>query len=223
MYILHSRRKHSRSLIVVAVLLVTLGVGAYMSRDLLDTETVIGPQPAAVYSTVTDNRPKPKQFDDKLYSFSLPGDWEKFTMTDALAGSQSWRNTKDNKGVRVITIYTDADLRTMAVNRALPVEAAIDRFQLQGDVSDNCVSFTNQQPDNGQGRVAAKWEGTDFICDTANRFRNVVGISGNASPLGLPLSGATSGKHSIFITYTDSTVNFNAYDFTNMIKSFRMK
>jgi hypothetical protein len=221
-YILHYRRKRARSLLVVGVLLVALGVGAYMSRDLLDTETVIGPTPAAVYSTVSDNRPKPKQFDEKLYSFSLPGDWEKFALQDALPNSLSWRNTKGNKGVRVITIYTDATLRDMAVNRALPVQVSGERFMLEGDVSDNCVNFTTRQA-NGPEKIAAKWQGTDFICDTANRFRNVVGISAAGAAQGVALTGAAAGKHVIYITYTDSSANFSAYDFNEMIKSFRLK
>lgn len=222
MYILHYRRKRTRSLLVVGVLLVALGVGAYMSRDLLDTETTIGPTPAAVYSTVTDNRPKPKQIDEKLYSFSLPGDWERFSLPEALPNSLSWRNTKENKGVRVVTIYTDANLREMAVNRALPVQVSGERFMLEGDVSDNCVSFTNRQP-NGPEKIAAKWQGTDFICDAGNRFRNVVGIAGKEAPLGMVLTGPTVGKHTVYITYTDSSANFSAYDFSEMIKSFRLK
>lgn len=222
MYILHYRRKRTRSLIAIAVLLVALGVGAYMSRDLLDTETVIGPTPAAVYSTVTDNRPKPKQIDEKLYSFFLPGDWEKFALPEAPTNTISWRNTKGNKGVRVITIYADANLRDLAVNRALPVQASGERFMLEGDVSDNCINFTNRQP-NDPEKIPAKWQGTDFICDAANRFRNVVGIAGAGAPQGVVLTGATVGKHAIYITYTDSSANFSAYDFNEMIKSFRLK
>ena len=222
MYILHSRRKHSRSLIVVGVLLVALGAGAYKSRGFLDTSTVIGPTPAAVYSTVSDNRPKPKQFDEKLYSFMLPGDWEKFPLPDALPNSLSWRNTKGNKGVRVITVYADAPLRDMAVNRALPVEATGERFMLGGDVSDNCINFTTHQP-GGTEKIAAKWQGTDFICDIGNRYRNVVGLSGAGAAQGVQLTGATTGKHTIYITYTDSSANFSAYDFSEMIKTFRLK
>lgn len=223
MYILHHHhRKRTRSLLVLAVLLVALGVGAYYSRGLLDTETVIGPAPAAVYSTVTDKRPPPKPVDEKVYVFSLPSDWEKFSLPDAKAGSQSWRNTQGNKGVRVITVYLDSPVQELAVNRVLPVEITADHLTITGDVSDNCVNFTSKQSD-GKEKIAAKWQGADFICDAGNRFRNVVGIGSPGAPQGVVLTGPTTGKHTVYVTYTDSSSNFNSYDFTEMMKGFRLK
>jgi hypothetical protein len=222
MYILHYRRKRTRSLLIFAVLLIALGAGAYYSRGLLDTRTEIGPTPAAVYSTVTDKRPKPKAFDEKLYSFMLPNDWEKFNLENAPVGSLSWRNTKDNRGVRVITVYTDASVADLAVNRALPLQSSDDHFMITGDVSDNCVNFTTGQA-GGKEKIPAKWQTVDFICDTGNKYRNVVGIGAPGEPTGVALTGKTTGKHSIFITYTDSSPNFNASDFGEMIKSFRLK
>lgn len=223
MYILHHhRRPRTRSLLVIGVLLVALGVGAYYSRDLLDTETVIGPAPAAVYSTVTDKRPPPKPIDEKLYAFSLPSDWEKFSLPEAKVGSQSWRNTQGNKGVRVITVYLDSQIQEMAVNRVLPVEPAADHIVLAGDVSDNCINFTSKPPD-GKEKIAAKWQGVDFICDTGNRFRNVVGIGAAGAPQGITLTSPTTGKHGVYITFTDSSANFNAHDFSEMVKTLRLK
>lgn len=206
----------------VGVLVLALGAGIYFSRDLFDTETVIGPTPAAVYSTVTDKRPPPKRIDEKSYSFSLPSDWEKFSLPDAKTGSQSWRNTQGNKGVRIITIFLDSPIQEFAVNRVLPVEATADHFTLAGDVSDNCINFTSKQPD-GKEKIPAKWQGADFICDAGNRFRNVVGIGANSAPQGVSLTSPTTGKHTVYITFTDSSANFNPSDFTEMTKSFRLK
>jgi hypothetical protein len=220
MYILNRRRKRTRSLLAVSLVLVGLGIGAFIVKGLLKTETTIGPPPAAVVSHVYDKRPAPKRFDERLFTFELPGDWEAFKPAESIAGTQSWRNTAGSKGVRVVTVYTDAAVQELAVNRILPVQVVGEKMSVAGDLSDNCVNFTKP---TGTGKVQGKWQGVEFLCDTGNYVRNVAGVGAAGGINSVKLTGPTAGQHSIFITYTDNSPNPDYEVFTAMVQSFRLK
>lgn len=224
MYILNYRRKRSRTILAVGLLVVGLGGATYMGRQMMTAETEIGPAPAAVITQVRDGKKAPLKVNEPLMSFELPNDWEKFTPVEAMAGSQSWRNTADNKGVRTITIFTDAMPRVTAVNRIVAVQPSEDGLMLAGDISDNCVNFTNPgQQASATGTATAKWGGVEFVCDTGNYIRNLAGVGMAGVPKGVKLTGPTTGQHTLFILYNDSTASPNFGIFTSMLQSLKLK
>lgn len=229
MYILHRRRQRPHVITAVVILIVLAGAGTMFGKDYFAAETTIGPTPAAVVSTVRDSRSAVKKINDPLYTFEIPQDWEAFQpaeQTTTAPTSKSWRNTKGNKGVRVITLYLDSVPVNFAVNRAVALRPEGSHLTVSGDVSDNCVAFTGSDKvaqGSAAGKAPAKWQGVDFICDTGNYLRNVVG-SGSAGAINsTKLSGPSAGAHSVFLTYTDSNASPSFGIFTDMLQSFELK
>jgi hypothetical protein len=167
-----------------------------------------------------------KNFDNRLFSLDLPNDWEATIVEGAPAGSQSWRNTANNKGVRLITLYLDAVPANFAINRVVAVEPVENHLTVLGDVSDNCINFTTadkQASAATAGKAPAKWQNVDFICDTGNYIRNVVGTGSAKSLNAAKLTGASGGPHNVFFTYTDNSSSPNFGIFTAMLQSFKLK
>jgi len=225
MYILHrGLSKRGANLVIFGVLMLAIGGGALYVKSFLSSDTVIGPAPAAVVSHVYGKEKKTRHFDTAQFSFDAPKDWESFTPDGAYPGSLSWRNTANNKGVQVITLYMDTLPPNTAVNRAVGVSAVGPQITVNGDVSENCVNFTNQDATSkSTGKAAAKWQNVNFTCDTGNYLRNLVGTSTEGGAVALPLEGPTQGKHKVFFTYNDATVNPDFTIFTAMLQTFKLK
>lgn len=223
MYILNHRPKRTRRLVLLVLFLPLLVGGAIFGRDMLAVETSIGPAPAAVVTKVANKEKAPKKITEALYSFELPNDWEKFTPTSPPANSLSWRNTVPVKGTKMITVYTDAAVSNMGINRVVAVQSAGENLTLNGGVSENCTTFTNSAKIAGTNLATAKWQGVDFLCDTGNYVRNVAGTATTGSLNSVQLIGPDSGQHSMFMTYNDTSVNPNFDSFTAMLRSFKMK
>ncbi len=226
MYILHHRRKPSHTVTAVLVLAVIVGAAALFAKSYLSDDTTIGPTPAAVVSTVKDNKTAVKHITDPLFKFDLPDDWEPVQLADQPTGSRSWHNTKLNKGVRIITLFMDSVPANYAINRAVAIQPETNRMTVSGDVSDNCINFTGSDKTaqaSATGKAPAKWQGVDFICDTGNYVRNVVGTGSAGSINATKLVGSTAGAHSVFFTYTDNSSSPNFSIFTDMLQTFELK
>jgi hypothetical protein len=226
MYILHQRRKRAPIIATFVVVAVLAGAVAVFGKSYFATDTVIGPTPAAVVSTVHDSRSAQKHIDDPLFSFDVPHDWETFLPTDQTFATRSWRNTSDNKGVRVISLYLDSVPPNFAVNRAVAIQPEGNRMTVSGDVSDNCTAFTGSDQvgqASGSGKAPAKWQGVNFICDTGNYLRNVVGTGSTGTINTTKLTGPKTGAHNVFLTYTDSSASPSFSIFTDMLRSFELK
>lgn len=229
MYILNRPHKRSYGLAVAGLLLAGLAAGGYAMRGLLESDTVIGPAPAAVVRTVQDRQSAVKNFETAQFSFQLPNDWEPFRLASQPAGSQSWHNTAGNKGVRILTVYLNPAPGSVAVNRVLPVETANDRLSVAGSLSDNCTNFTApSRQQTGQSVAVAKWQNVEFLCDTGNYTRNVVGIASPASDTntavgGVSLVGPTGGAQRVMITYTDHGPSPDYSALTSLVPTFRLK
>lgn len=229
MYILHQRHKRARTISALIVLAMLIGAGSVFGSQYLNTDTTISPTPAAIISTVQSPRASVKHINDPIFAFDVPMDWESFQPTDLTAGARSWRNTKDNKGVRAITLYLDAGIpATYAVNRVVALDPTGDRVTIDGNASDNCTSFTGNTSGSGAqqsptGTAPSKWQGVTFICDVGNYLRNVVGTGSKGSTNATKLVGSSTGAHTVFITYTDSSASPDFGIFTDMLQSFRIK
>lgn len=226
MYVMNRgpRPKHRLQTTVASLLTVGLLVGGVIgARQYFTAETKIGPTPAATVTKVLAAESKTKAFNAGVLSISLPQDWEAFKAPDVAPSAYSWRNTVKNKGVEIITAYIDMVPVEFAMNRMLPVEAADDHIQQLGGVSDNCADFVEggRNPVNGKGKVAARWSGIQFLCDNANFNRDVVGIASVGDVNGVTLTGP-SGKHHIFVTYTDANATPDHSIFTNAIETLQI-
>lgn len=228
MYILHRlpKRDHTlRSVCIALLVLVTIGAGVWYGRQFFKSDTKIGTTPKAVVTKVVDKRGAPKHIDLPAFSIDLPHDWEQFERTDnpIFKPTYSWRNTAENKGVRQIDMFLDSTPQAMAVNNIMPVEAAGNHV-VPASASDNCANFTPKTAENQRdGKGPSKWQGVDFICDTGNYVRHVVGIGASGGPTNtVKLTGA-SGAHSIFLTYTDATATPDDGIFSEALQSLKLK
>jgi hypothetical protein len=207
MYIMNRRQTKRRALgIAVAVFFVAgLGGMAWTAKDMLQPDTKISATPPAKVTHVLGSADASREFQAGPISLKLPPDWEAFTPPDARAGSYSWRNTKGNKGVRVLTMFVDAIPRDYAVNRVLVVQGEDNHLVQVGDVSENCSEFNSEgrTPRQGHGKTTARWLGAQFQCDSANYLRNVVGTTSKESPNSVKLTNP-SGSHELFMVYTDA-------------------
>lgn len=216
-----SHRKRNVALAMFAVVL--LIVASIWAKSYFKANTVISPPPVAVNSVVTSNQGPSKQFDQGIFSLSLPADWVYKGQQRQIApyAPYLYENTKTNPGAEQLEIYVDTIPTTLGVNRVLPVQGDGTRI-VPTTVSDNCADFTgNKVP--GSTSTPAKWDGFNFLCDLGNYERDVVGTSSSDGVDIVKLTGPTTGTHQLFFTYTDngSTPNFNI--FTDALSSFRLK
>jgi hypothetical protein len=227
MYILHRRAKRTRTIVSLTVVGLLLLGGVWWGRQWLRPVSIVGSAPAAVVTHVQDPRTAVKHIDTPQVLFDLPPDWEAFTPTEAPAGGaasgQSYRNTANNKAVRVITVFVDKLPANFAVNRVVPVTAAGDRLGVIDDVSDNCFNFTNHDQPSPTDTAPAKWQNVSFICDTGNRYRNVVGTASSGGINMIKLAGPSTGAHRLFVTYTDASASPDFGIFDTMLRSLRVK
>lgn len=217
-------KRHKRALLVVGLLVVLAGVGVVFGPRYFQPDTKISRTPEPKVTKVLGIESKLRTFTAGPLTLSLPQDWQPFTPLDAPPGSYSWHNTAKTKGVYTLTAYIDNLPKDMAVNRVLAVESAGDRIAMRGGVSDNCINFVaaGRAVGGGSGREPARWAGVQFICDTGNYSRNVVGISSPDGQNMVKLTGPGS-SHQIFLTYNDTDVSSNYTTFTNAIESLRLR
>lgn len=217
-----SHRKRNIAIALVAVVFLA-GAGVF-AKFYFRANTVIDPPPAPVISQVTSSQGPTKRFDEGPFTIKLPQDWAyigRQTQTAPYA-PYAWHNTKNNPGVEELEIYVDTIPTTLGVNRVLPVQGNGSHI-VPTTVSDTCADFTGNNKLPGAQNTPAKWGGINFLCDLANYERDVVGTSSSDGVNVVKVTGATSGSHQIFFTYTDngSTPNFQIFE--NAVSSFTLK
>lgn len=220
----HLSRKRRVGKVIATILIVAIVIGSlgFTIKTFLDGDTTISSTPAPSTSKITASESTKQQISTQLFAFDLPADWQPTTSPSQPYRLHSWQNTAGNKGVRVLTVYVDGAPQT-AVNRSLPVQANGARLVMLGGVSDNCVNFTQAAKETSSDSLPGKWHGVDFLCDTANYARNVVGTSSPDGVNTVRLSSATNGQHTFFFAYTDNSATPDYNIFTDAINSFRLK
>ena len=218
MYQLGHRSRRNRliklglaALIIIAVLAIWTGKNYFKT-----TPTIIkNAQPST--TVVRDNSTLTKSFSEGVFTLSLPQDW-KYNCQDPTTIYHSYV-FQNSDGTRQLRVYVDNLPTTLAVNRLMPVQAEGNRLT-PGNVSDNCTSFTGSTSPNGA--AAAKWSGVNFICDTGNYERDVVGTSSPQAVNSVSLNGPTKGTHNLFFTYTDNTAEPNYQIFVSTLNTFKI-
>lgn len=218
------KRRHRRWAVACLVIILVLSATIWL-KHALHTTTTISPAPPAAVHNVSANTSPIQKIDESIFRLELPSDWKLQSHQVQPEGTNiyTWQNTAGNAGVRSMSVYVDSTPSTLGVNHALLVQANGGGLSVQGDVSDNCSGFTS--PTNGMPATAspAKWQGQPFLCDLGNYLRDVVGTVSVDGINKVYLTGQTAGKHALFFTYTDNSINPDYSIFINALQSFQLK
>jgi hypothetical protein len=215
---------HHRFYIWLAAFVIFILAAILVVSHFLKATTQIGNAPAVVTTNVNYNTAQTTTFTEPLFTINLPTGWKPAIINDTPTPTYTWQGTSGEDKQRWLDVYVDdtATLKSLAVNRELYVQGHQNMINVLSDVSDNCTTFTGISTTQNQGSVPAKWQGINFLCDTSNYERDVVGT---ASPNGLndlTVSGST-GSHNFFFTYTDNSASPDYSIFTSALKSFKLK
>jgi hypothetical protein len=226
MYELGKRSKpvrHTAAIAFVVLLLIVAGAGTWWgAQHYLTPDTVLQQSTAEVH-TVKLSDTKEKTFEKPEFHISLPDDWKAANSLDTIHRPYSWRGTSQADRTRSLDIYVDDIPKDMAVNRLLPVQADGNSVTIVNTVSDNCAGFTSPiSTTAATGSALARWSGVEFICDMANKTRDVTGTSSSTGVNSVTLKGG-QGTHRYFFVYTDNSGQSDYSIFTRALASFRSK
>ncbi len=179
-------------------------------------------QTAAVVKQVTYDV-KTKLYTEPDFTISLPQTWTLLPRPVGPYTSFTWQSPDRQTDGQLIEIYEDVIPVNFAVNRVMIVEGGTDQLTLKGNASDNCANFTGSGTPVKTGGVHGKWQGIDFICDTNNQQRDVIGTSSTDGVNTVVLKSSTGVPHKFFFTYTDFATNPDYTVFYNALQSLRLQ
>lgn len=217
--------------VIAAILLIAASLGYYfIIRP--NTRNEIRNNDTARVTTLKSGSSNDTLVDDTLFSFTLPGPWNLSDQDwDARYHSYQWASEDKKLAGRSFRLYVDTIPKDQAVNYLLPVKVADNTMGL-GDISENCVNFTqnaipeDQRPANipvNQAALPSRWQLVDFLCDNANITHQVVGASSSAGINTVTLTGPTKGTHKFFFLYRDNNLNADLNTMVTILSSFKVK
>ena len=222
MYRVGKREKNKRRQRFLFALSVTI-VGIVIGLKKLDGKTTITQSTAVVKSVDVDGDPV-HTYDEGIFTIQIPDDWQPAVGEKTPYLIYSWQSSGAASDTQLIQVYQDNVPQNLAVNRVLAVTANGNQVTTLGTVSDNCADFTkSSSPIATTAGTLAKWQGINFLCDLNNYERDVVGTISQDGINRVDLTGAISGTHAFFFTYTDHDINPDYSVFYNVISSFRLK
>ena len=224
MYRLGQPTRRHYWLYALAVVLIAglLGGGFVLGRQLLQANTRLTQSKPYIGYVPASSTPL-QHISKNLFTLDLPNTWKPAPPPPVAYTVYSWQGTRDDS-TRRLDIYVDTIPNTMAVNRLLPVQADGAQVAVIGQVSDNCVNFTDHSPASAtSGIAAAKWDGVSFWCDVGNYERDVVGTGSAEGANAVTLTGPATGNHRFFFVYTDNSANPDYTIFQSAIQSFRLR
>jgi hypothetical protein len=224
MYRLGEREQHHRKLyMLLGVFAVILVVGIFFAKQLFTSDAKINNPSAAVVTNVSYDQKQVQQVDTPYFSMKIPAAWKAGQPKDGVPqATYLWQGTTGEDKNRWISVYVDAALASFAVNRALHVQSNDSSISVIGNTSDNCTSYTGPA-NTATGKTPAKWETIDFLCDSGNYARDVVGTVSADGLNNINLSGKTKGVHKYFFTFTDNSNQPDYSIFREALKSFEAK
>lgn len=225
MYQLGKRIRHHRKLrntVLIVGVLVLAGFGIHkLFHTTVKPVSVIHNAPPRT-TNYTGSTAATVHVDEPLFGVDLPQGWKKVASNaDVNVPTVTFRSP--SSAGQQLEVFIDTVPATEAVNRVVAVTAQGSGLD-HGDVSDNCTTFTPSNPATAASGVTnGIWQGDNFLCDSGNYERDVVGI---ASPDGIntvKLTGPTTGTHKVFLAYTDNNVNPDFSTLYNILESFKLK
>jgi len=165
-----------------------------------------------------------KVFDEPLYSFLLPGDWNvskrnedpRFTSVEYQMGKKPQN--------RWITIYVDRFPQELPVNRVIPVSVDGNKLN-ESSPSPNCANFTidNSNSNVKITKAPTKHENVKFICELDNTYNNVLAAGSEETGTVLTMKGISQGEHKYIILYKDHSIPSDDSPFRQALQSFTAK
>lgn len=222
-------RKKDRRRQSIKVGLLSFGIllalfGAYnVLKQFLQPDSVV--KQSAVVTTAINFKKATQKFDEPNFTIEVPVGWKPVAQQASLYTSYAWQSDNTVTDGQLIEIFEDTIPTNYAVNRVLVVAGDGAHLSLDGTVSDNCLTFTqdNIGPSNTFG-TPARWQGVSFWCDQHNDQRDVVGTSSKEGINTVKLTSDTNGKtHKYFFTYTNHAINADYSVFYNALNSFKFK
>jgi len=217
-----ARRRAGRVLLEIVIVVAILVAVGFAAKHFLSAGTSISNMPPSVTTVVSPHTAGKKHADAGMFTLELPADWKSATPPQQAYKIYSWHNTAQNAGVRRLDVYVDGAPQ-MPVNRVLPIQANGSQLVPLGQVSDNCVTFTQGAKNAGGSSLPGKYKQVNFLCDTANYARNVVGTSSPNGVDTVKVASLASGGHSFFFVYTDNSATPDYDILTDIITGFHLK
>ncbi len=206
--------------IIGCIVVLAIAIGFIWIRSFLQPNTVIS-QSKSITTQVSYNNPT-KAYQEDNFSISLPATWQLLPRQPGQYQSYTWQSPDRVTDGQQIVVYEDAIPFNLAVNRVLIVQSENTQLSLDGTVSDNCATFTTNNPLPNSPAAPAEWNGVNFYCDKANQERDVIGTSSTDGINTVILKNPTSGEtHKFFFTYSDNSINPDYTVFYNVLESFR--
>ena len=203
---IHKHRKVRRNLIVF-FLIFAFGVFVFWLMNLRITpkQELYNSAPLSNSYDVTEN--KKITIEKPLFSLELPSGWKENAIEPSpLAPKYRFSNPDSKSGGQMIELFIDTVPTAIAINKVLVVEPSEKGINHE-QVSENCTTFTESNLTNPKsGTAPARWQGVNFICDTGNYARQVVGIASTEGINQVTVTGSTNGTHKLFILYYDNTI-----------------
>lgn len=224
-------RRHTKRRIWIGILVILFLCGiaaAYIAYKILSEDTEV----ITTTESITREYAPPqgedvKEFTQDAFTVTLPADWVFKGSNTTVHNIFSYQATKKNADNRTLEIYVDNVPSDKAFNRILPVTIEENHIKATGSVSDNCVEFTgvnNVNPQTTtQPTIASKWQGVDFLCDVANRSRNLVGVGMTTSGTNIVLERPSGAKRTFYFLYIDHNVNPDYKILEDALESFVVK
>jgi len=183
-------------------------------------------------TTISDIKSTDTKVDEALFTATLPGPWKLSAKDwDARYHSYQWISEDKKSAGRWFRVYVDTIPKDQAVNHLLPIKTEGGSMSL-GDISDNCVNFTQnavpeeQRPVNiplNQAALPSRWELVDFLCDNANVSHQVVGAASSVGLNTVTLTGPAKGTHKYFFMYQDNNISPDYGIFETILNNFKVK
>ncbi len=169
---------------------------------------------------------------EPLFSMQLPGQWKESARdNDPSFHSIQWNYTGGKSSDKWVRIYMDTIPTTMAFNYLLPVVPSEGGGLSPGQISDNCVNFTQgANPANRDAStpiasesLTARWQQVTFPCDNTHTSHQVVGTGSTEGGNVVTVTGPTRGSHKYFFMFKDDNYHPDYSLFSSVLSSFKAK
>jgi hypothetical protein len=226
-------RKNNRKAWLGIVLIVALLLAATYFIFIKNTskKAEVSNNNSPLITNVTGDGRTSVTVNEPLFTLDLPGKWKETSRDSTPTYHSIQWNYTDKSANRWFRVYTDTIPADYAVNYLLPVTAEDNRLGV-GQISDNCVTFT-QGANSNMGRdvstpaskeaLPAKWQKVNFLCDNSHVTHQVVGTGSTQGGNAITVKGPNKGKHQYFFLYEDDNYHPDYSIFSDILNSFEAK
>lgn len=217
-------KKHKKlKRLIILLIFVALCIVAYIwIRDHLKSKTVIkNAKPTVIHTTSSDQL---KAYDEPHFTVKVPVAWQPVPQLSPAYRSYTWQTSDNGTGGQQLTIYEDSIPRNYALNRVVIVHAEGRRLASDSIASDNCLQYTiTGAPHYGEFGTLAKWQGVEFICDSQNELRDVIGTSSTDGVNVVKVTGVTGTHTYLFTLDNQDNANPDYSALYTVIQNFEAK